>query len=172
MGKRLLILGAGGHGKVVREITEIIKDKTGSPKYEIVHFLDDNVKEAIGKISELYKLKNKYDEAFCAIGDNFIRKEIQEKIKETGMEIPVLVHPTSYVSSNAKIGKGVVIEANAVVNTGTVIEDGCIISAGAVIDHDVFIGQFAHINVGAICKSGSRICEMQKVDAGEIINNI
>ena len=42
--KKLLIIGYGGHGKVVREIAEDIG-------YTDIAFLDDNNNEAIGKIS-------------------------------------------------------------------------------------------------------------------------
>ena len=52
MGEKLLILGAGGHGKVVREVALSMKDEQGKNKYEIVDFLDDNVVDADFKVDD------------------------------------------------------------------------------------------------------------------------
>lgn len=58
MGKRLLILGAGGHGKVVREVALSLLDIDGNPVYESVDFLDDNSVDVIGKIADLEKYRD------------------------------------------------------------------------------------------------------------------
>ena len=44
---KLLILGAGGHGKVVKEVAEA----TG--RYEKIDFVDDHSNIAVGKVSDL-----------------------------------------------------------------------------------------------------------------------
>ena len=62
MGKRLLILGAGGHGRVVREVALSLLDIGGKPAYETVDFLDDNSEKAVGKMSSLEKFKNEYQD--------------------------------------------------------------------------------------------------------------
>ena len=58
MGKRLLVLGAGGHGKVVREVALSLLDIDGKPVYDAVDFLDDNSEDAIGRIADLKKFHN------------------------------------------------------------------------------------------------------------------
>lgn len=57
MEKRLLLLGAGGHGKVVREVALSLLNIDGTSVYESVDFLDDNSKDAIGKIADLENIK-------------------------------------------------------------------------------------------------------------------
>lgn len=166
MGKKLLILGAGGHGKVVREVAMSIKDET--TLYDSVDFLDDNFKEAIGKIEELEKWKDQYDEVFCGIGNNAVRQSLLKKAEQLGMDIPVLIHPTAYISPTACIEKGTIVEPKAIVNANSYVKAGCIISVGAIVDHDVVVEEFAHINAGAICKAGSHIESMRKLEAGEV----
>lgn len=126
MRKKLLILGAGGHGKVVREVAMSIKDET--TLYDSVDFLDDNSKEAIGKIEELEKWKDQYDEVFCGIGNNAVRQSLLKKAEQLGMDIPVLIHPTAYISPTACIEKGTIVEPKAIVNANSYVKTGCIIS--------------------------------------------
>lgn len=61
--KRLLIIGAGGHGKVVAEVAEDIE-------YEKIAFLDDNAQEAIGKVSKLENFKVQYCDSFVGSRNN------------------------------------------------------------------------------------------------------
>lgn len=160
--KKLLILGAGGHGKVIAEIAEALG------VYETVDFADDNSVNAVGRLSDLEKLHKLYDCAFVGIGDNRLRGELINKLEKIGYEVPVLIHPTAYVSKSATIEKGSVLEPMSVVNANTYVGAGCIISVGAVVDHDVTIGNFCHINAGAIIKAGGKIDDFRKLEAGEI----
>lgn len=69
MTKNLLIIGAGGHSKVVKEIAEALG-------YTKIDFLDDNSTEAIGKIADSKDYVDKYHEAFVGIGNNKFRGEL------------------------------------------------------------------------------------------------
>ena len=55
--KKILVIGAGGHGKVVAEVAEALG-------YDAVAFLDSAI--AIGKTSEFEKFKEEYPEAFVS----------------------------------------------------------------------------------------------------------
>ena len=161
MAKKLLIIGAGGHGHVVAEIAHICG--------YICSFLDDNSPDAIGKIAYIGQYLSDFDFFFVAIGNNGKRQEVTKKLEKLKCPIPIIIHPTAYVSPTAKIGEGTVIAPGAIVNTHSCIGKGCIISAGALIDHDARIEDFVHINVGAVCKSGSYISNLTKVDAGAVV---
>lgn len=162
MGKRLLIIGAGGHGKVVAEIAADVG-------YEEVAFLDDNSPEAVGKISEAERFREEYQEAFVGIGNNRVRGELIGKLEACGYEVPILVHPTAYVSRSAVIGKGTVVEPKAVVNANTRVGVGCIISVGAIIDHDVVLGGCVHANAGSIVEAGAAVEGGRKLESGEVV---
>lgn len=169
MGKRLLVLGAGGHGKVVREVALSLLDIDGKLLYEAVDFLDDNSVNTIGRIADLEKYRDKYSDVFCGIGNNKVRKQLLDQAKEFGYSIPVLIHPTAYISPSAVIEAGTVIEPKAIVNANTVIHRGCIISVGAIVDHDVLINEFVHVNAGAIVKAGAKVETGRKLEAGEVV---
>lgn len=89
----LLIIGNGGHGKVVKEIAEAMN------LYEHIDFVDDNSSDAIGKITDLEKLYSSYDSAFVGIGNNYRRKELLQRLRDIGYEIPVLKLNITKVSS-------------------------------------------------------------------------
>ena len=169
MGKSLLIIGAGGHAKVTAEAAGAMKDKSGQSVYHQIDFLDDNLENAAGKITDLERLGKEYDEVFCGIGDNALRKRLLEQTEDFGFCIPSIVHPTAYISPSASVGRGTVIEPRAVVNANTIVGDGCIISVGAVLDHDVTVGPYAHVNAAAVCKARSRVGAGVKIDAGVIV---
>ena len=163
MAKKLLIIGAGGHGKVVQEIAE-------SLGYDDIAFLDDNSNEAIGKTADSQKFVKEYQAAFVSIGRNESRGELLKRLEEEGFEIPVLIHPSAYISKSAVIGKGTVVEPKAIVNANSKVGVGCIISVGAIVDHNVIIEDYCHINSGAICMAGSQLKKRcTKVDAGDVM---
>ena len=161
--KSLLIIGAGGHGQVVKEIAEACG-------YEQIDFLDDKAQNAVGKVNEAPYLAPHYDGVVIGIGNNTIRHVIAEKLERfEKINFVTLIHPTAYVSASAMIGKGTVMEPHAIINANSRIGKGCIISVGAIVDHDSSVGFFSHINAGAICMAGSKIEPLTKVNAGEIV---
>lgn len=146
---KLLILGAGGHGKVVAEIANLMK------QWDEISFLDDN--EELKEINEYkvidtlrnYRLyKQEYKNAFVAIGNNKLRINLIKNLLEDGFKIPVLIHPFTAISRNVQIDKGTVVMAEAVINTNTVIGKGCIINTSSSIDHDCVLEEGVHISPG------------------------
>lgn len=162
MNKRILIIGAGGHGRVVAEVAQ-------DCGYDEIAFLDDNSDVAIGKVSELQNFKDEYTDVFVGIGNNKIREKLLMEIKTLGFNIPALIHPSAYISKSSMIGIGTIIEPKAIVNANSIIGEGCIISVGSIIDHDVTIGKCCHINSGGIVKAGATIESYYKLEAGEVV---
>lgn len=155
--KSLLIIGAGGHGTVVEEIAK------STMEYEKIDFLDDNSDKAIGKIESMSNFVTEYDDLVCSIGNNKFRKSVLEKAEKFGFNIPTIVHPTAYVSCSARIGKGSIIEPKSIVNSNSVIGQGCIISVGAIVDHNVEVKNYAHVNAGVVCLTGTVVEEFTKI---------
>ena len=105
---RLLIAGTGGHGNVLKEAAKAQTDY----HLDSITFVDDKSTNAIGTTADLKDLQKEYDMAIVAIGNNRVRASLQRKLKELGYDIPTLIHPTSYVSSSARIGEGTVRSIN------------------------------------------------------------
>lgn len=161
--KNLLIIGAGGHGKVVKEVAEAMGI------YSKISFLDDDSSETVGKIADYINLAGDYKYAFVGIGDNHFRMQMLEKLEKAGYEVPTLIHPRAYISPTCSIGSGSVIEPMAIVNAGASIGKGCIISVGSIVDHDAVIEDCVHVNAGAICKAGSFVSSCVKLEAGQVV---
>ncbi|MDF1616153.1 PglD-related sugar-binding protein [Petrocella sp. FN5] len=163
MKKNLLILGAGGHGHVVKETAEAMEI------FDNIEFLDDQLEKAIGKLNEIESFSKEYRYAFIAIGNNKIRMQWIKKAEELGFNIPVLIHPKAMVSSSTSIYPGSIVTLGAIINANVVVEKGCIISAGSIIDHDSFIGFGTHVDCGAIVKSHCLVLGNSKIESGTII---
>lgn len=165
----LLILGYGGHGRVVMETAHT------SRKYEIIAFLDDRYNgtdpQVIGRLSDYEEFQNDYPQAFVAIGNPAVREQWQEKLTGAGYILPTLIHPNACISPSSFIGQGTVVMMNAIMQSGAKIGNGCIVSAGAVVDHDAVVGDFCHINAGAVVAAGSRVPNGVKVDYNEVFRN-
>lgn len=91
---RLIILGAGGHGKVVADLAE----QTG--KYDAVYFLDDvsNDSRVIGICNDFEKFNTPDTEMYPAFGNNTARVEWEDKIEKAGAKLAKIIHPLAYVS--------------------------------------------------------------------------
>lgn len=91
---KIMILGAGGHGKVVAEIAKLMN------KWDEIVFLDDNKSlhevnsyKVIGTLSDYLIYKDRYQYAFVAIGDNKLRLKLIKNMMKNGISIPILRHP-------------------------------------------------------------------------------
>lgn len=171
MKKKLLIIGASGHGKVVADIALSLG------KWEEIAFLDDDksIKKSLGLevIGTSVKIAGYIDEydMFVAIGNNEIRKKLYMKLEQLGASIPVLVHPSAVIGKEVTIDKGTVVMAGVVINCSTTIGKGCIINTGATIDHDSEIGEFVHISPGVNIAGTVKIGESSWIGAGGIVIN-
>lgn len=168
--KKICIIGASGHGKVVADIAIL-------NGYEIIGFLDDNsdVKElmgfpVLGKITDAEEYIGQTD--FCvSIGNASIRKNLMSSLMEKGATFPTLIHPNAVVGMNVEIGEGTVVMAGAVINPEARIGQGCIINTCASVDHDCIIHDYVHISVGARVTGTVEIKEFTWIGAGAIIKN-
>lgn len=167
--KKLLIIGASGHGKVVADIA--IKDG-----YEEIVFLDDNESikiclgyPVIGKTNEVNQY-SKY-EFFVAIGDPRIREKIQSQLISKGMKIAILIHPKAIIASNVVLGQGTVVMAGTVINSESKIGQGCIINTGATIDHDNILEDYVHVSVGSHLAGSVKVQTRTWIGIGALVNN-
>ena len=162
---RLIILGAGGHGRVVADIAE----QTG--KYDEVVFLDDNSNydKVIGKCSDYIKVKSQDTEMYPAFGNNQGRVDWENKIEGAGIKLAKIIHPLAYVSPKADIADGCVIMPYAIVNTSTVVKKACIINIGAIVDHDCILEEGCHLAPGAIVKGENRVPTCTKIESGKVV---
>lgn len=169
--KNLLIIGAGGHGKVVADIAKA----TGEYQKIIFSDCDDSIKECMGypviQETELKEIIGKDFDVIIAIGNSTIRARIQEELRKEGYFIPTLIHPQTVVSSRAIIGEGTVVMAGSVVNAEAKIGRGCILNTASSVDHDCVVGDFCHISVGAHLAGTVIVGTHTWIGIGACVNN-
>ncbi len=144
----IVLLGAGGHAKVVMEIFQAAGEKVAycvaNTPMETGTLLGTPV--LFGEREPLEQLRRKgYSKAHVAIGSNRVRAKLFVQLKELGYTLASAIHPQSIISPTVTIGAGTAIMAGTIINASTVIGEGAIINTGATVDHDCRIGDFAHI---------------------------
>jgi sugar O-acyltransferase (sialic acid O-acetyltransferase NeuD family) len=168
--KRLAILGASGHGKVVAEIAEL------SGWSEIV-FFDDAFPElttigiwpVCGNTDSLLNSLTEFDGCIVAIGDNAIRVDKTLQIQSSNGRLVSLVHSSSVISKYVEIGIGSVVMANAVINPFSRLGAACIVNTASSIDHDCELGNGVHISPGAHIAGTVKIGDLSWVGTGASI---
>lgn len=175
-GRRLAVIGAGGHGKVVLE--------AAAAAWSEIVMCDDAPGKAGQTVLGLPIMPRAWLNeqprgsitAIVAVGDNRKREEIQDWVLGTGLEIVTVIHPSAIVSSSARIDPGVFIAAGAVVCAEAHLGRGAIINTRASVDHGTVIGPFAHVgpgvsicgdvSIGARCLIGTGACIVPSIEVG------
>jgi acetyltransferase EpsM len=172
--KKVLVWGAGGHGKVV------VDALLAGGEWEVVGILDEDEKKWATEVLgvKVFSLESGVAEAAkgldcegvaIAIGDNYARFEKFQKVRRAGLTPVNVVHPSAHVSRFVKLGEGVTILAGATINPGTTMEDNVCVNTSASVDHDNHLERSCHIFPNATLTGGVRIAEFAYVGSGAVI---
>lgn len=150
----IVILGAGGHGRVVLDILR----RAGN--CQIAGFIDADTARAgttldglpiLGPVNLLPKLRrNNVAGAIVAIGDNRVRLSYAERVLQGGLELVNAIHPAAVISATAVLGRNLVVAAGAVVGPDAHLADSVILNHNAVVDHECRVGRGAHLCPGVL----------------------
>lgn len=146
--EQLVLIGAGGHGKVVADIA-------AASGWQNIVFLDRSYPERrengawpiVGGLSDAQSLRAAGASLFLSIGNNATRARLWAELEID--ESPILIDPDASVSDHAEIGAGTLVVRCAAVNTAARLGRGVIVNTGATIDHDCDVADFVHISPGA-----------------------
>lgn len=169
----LLIVGAGGHGKVVADSAAEIG------RWKKLAFLDDRypslqrvgIWPVAGALENAPEIRHYYPDAVVAIGSGRRRLEVLEMLIEIGYRTPVIVHPTAFVSRFAELGGGTVVLPNAVIHTGAKLGVGCIVNTAATVDHDCTLEDGVHLSPGAHLAGEVHVGRCTWIGVGASIRN-
>lgn len=146
-----ILIGAGGHSKVVVDILK-------SQGKQILGLLDDNTVQGqvldlpvLGTTKMIPDLLKIYSDAafIVCIGDNLTRRRIVEQLKPYNLNYGQAIHPSAVLGSKVIVKDGSVIMPNVVINADTIIGEHSIMNTACSIDHDCKIGDYVHISPGA-----------------------
>jgi UDP-perosamine 4-acetyltransferase len=166
---KLILIGAGGHGRV---LLDILRDQKGK---KVIGYCDLRAKEDVdcpylGKDDEIAK---KYPagkvllvNGIGSIKQPFQRRDIFLKFKALGYRFASIIHSAAVLSKRIRLGEGVQIMAGAIINVGASIGDNAIINTKASVDHDCTIGAHTHVAPGVTLSGGVRIGQTCLVGTG------
>lgn len=170
--KRIVIIGASGHGKVVANIAHL-------NGYDDILFLDDDTsKKQCGNYRVVGTTKNIqkymcYCDFIVAIGNNKIRERISKLLTEKNIIQAILIHPSAIIDESVSIDEGSVVMANTVINADVQIGKGCVINTSSSVDHDCIINDYVHISPGTHVAGNVQIGKRVWLGIGSnIINNV
>lgn len=169
--KKLVIIGAGGHAKVVADAAICSK------RYTEVSFIDDCYPHRvehfgmsiIGKIFDVIRFISPNIEFIIAIGCAKARQVYTEQLDACSARLAAVIHPSAVVADTARVFDGVFIAANAVINPCATVGRSSIINTGSIIEHDCVLGDFVHVSPNATLAGGVSIGSGSWVGAGATI---
>ncbi|PUE59633.1 acetyltransferase [Limnohabitans curvus] len=169
---RLLIVGAGGHGRSVAEAVLM------ADQFSLVGFADDGAfargdavwgLPVLGPATAFASYTDQATHALVAIGNNVIRQKLFAQLQTAGFVIASVIHPRAMVSPRAQLGVGVAVMAGAIVGTEAILGQGAIVNCGAVVDHHTQVHDFGHLGVNACMAGGSVLGALAWMQAGSAI---
>ncbi len=170
MDKKVVIIGASGHGRVIADIVM----KSGD---QVLGFLDDDreLPKQIAGIPVLGVVADyeKYEDAYfvIGIGSAKIREKIAGFLKQRVLWYTA-IHPAAILSVlDVEIGEGTVVMANAVINAGAKTGRHCIVNTGAIVEHDCVLEDFVHISPNAALAGTVTVGTRSWVGIGASVRN-
>lgn len=166
--KKLLIIGCGGHSKVITDIAQLIG-------FRNIFYQDSDIlkKNFLGNKVLHEEIKNYNDYFFVAIGDNFIREKITNDFqqKNPNSTPATLIHPSSIISETCLVGFGTVVMPLCVINSCSKIGEGVIINTRASIDHENYLMDYSSVAPGVITGGNVIIGNRSAISIGTVIKN-
>jgi UDP-perosamine 4-acetyltransferase len=150
--KRIVIIGAGGHG---REVADILRSQAES---DVIGFVDENQEIHGNDVDGLRVLGDwlwfegveRADIAVvCAVGSPEACRQLTRRAESLGLSFASAISPLAHISRFTSLGNGITVFPHAVINTGAVVENYCILNVAATASHDSKIGRYSNINPGA-----------------------
>ena len=174
MSGSLLIIGAGGHAKVL--VDTLLREKRS-----IEGLLDSDPSKkglrvlgaAVLGDDALLLVRDPTTTVLVngvgSVGVAVARQLIFDRYKARGFQFASVVHPDAVVAIDAALGEGVQIMAGVVIQPGCRFGCNTIVNTRASVDHDCSIGSHVHIGPGATISGDVRVGDGTHVGTGAII---
>lgn len=185
--KDITIFGAGGFGREVKTIIDAINKS--EPTYNFVGFYDDGIQKGtivngypvLGGIQELNEVTSELS-LIISVGDPRIKKIILDKIENSFIKFPAIIHPNASVSSDdVQIGKGTIICEGTIITCNIKIGDFVIFNLMCTVGHDTIIDDYCafmpsvnisgevHLHQGVYVGTGAKIINLLEIGQETIV---
>lgn len=172
---KLIVLGAGGHAKV------LIDCLLQLPHIDIIGILDADVRligqeimgvRVLGN-DDLLKAYSPYQvQLVNGLGSIDIpqkRRSIYDKAKANGFHFFSVIHPTATIAQSVLLGEGVQVMAGCIIQAGSQVGANALINTRTTIDHDCHIHAHVHLAPGVILSGHVEVEEQSHVGTGAIV---
>lgn len=168
--EKLLLVGAGGFGRMVAE--------QAMQQYDCA-FVDDGQAvgtqigdiPVVGGIADLENLRKEYDLLVVGIGNNKFRARVYEKAKAFGYIFLNIIAHSAYVSPFAKLGSGCVVLQNACIQNGAVVGNGVLLNAGTEVHCEATIGNYSLVYTNSVIRTGATVGSYVRIGSNATICN-
>lgn len=165
----MLIIGAGGHARVLIEalaksgaaMLGCVAKEPPARGFLSIPFLGDDEALHRHEPSSVVLING-----IGSIARPDLRRDIFLRFKQMGYRFGAVVHPSAILPSEFLLGEGVQVMAGAILQPGCCIGDNVIVNTGAVVDHDCQIGAHVHIAPGAVLSGDVTVGEGAHVGTG------
>lgn len=168
--EKLLLVGAGGFGRMVAEQAMLQYDcafvDDGQPVGSVVCGIP-----VVGGIADMPELHKEYDSLEVGIGNNNFRVQVYEKAAALGYTFLNIIAPSAYISPFSEIGKGCVILQNACVQNGASVGDGVLLNAGAEVHCDATVKDYELIYTNGVIRAGAKVGRYARIGSNVTICN-
>jgi len=150
--KRILIMGAGGHGRAVADVAV----ECG---WTVAGFTDPLPGPSVlGRDEDITALAEAgtIDAAVVGVGNTALwrRLELFQLLKASGVTVATLVHPRAVLSRSCRVGEGVVVFPLSVLGPSVEVGDNAVLYSGVIAEHDCRIGAHAYLAPGVVLCGG------------------
>ncbi|QKG80228.1 acetyltransferase [Tenuifilum thalassicum] len=162
----MILYGASGHGKVVRDILM-------SQRIKVKAFFDDNANLTQFESLSVFRYQPELyinEEVIISIGNNLIRKNLSNLVQH---EFGIGIHISAIIGSNVIIDKGTVVMQGAIVQSSVKVGAHVILNTASTVDHDCVLEDFVHVSPNATLCGNVIVGEGSHIGAGAaVIPNI
>lgn len=168
--EKLLLVGAGGFGRMVAEQAMLQYDCAFVDDGQLVGVEICGI-SVVGGLADLPELRKEYSLLVVGIGDNQFRAQVYEKANALGYGFPNIVAPSAYISPYAKLGCGCVVLQNACVQNGASVGNGVLLNAGTEVHCDAAVGDYALIYTNSVIRTGATVGSLTRIGSNVTVCN-
>lgn len=171
MTKPVIVLGGGGHAKVLIDILRRLN-------CQLLGIADPNLSvgsvlhglNVLGGDRVVFDYSEKEVELVNGLGslpgDKGLRASLFNTFNVKGYQFKTLVDPTAFIAADVELSDGVQVMAGVIIQAGTEIAKNTIVNSGAIVEHDCRIGQHVHIAPGAVLSGTVNVSDYVHIGTG------
>ena len=172
MSSPIVIVGASGHAAVVAQAAK-------SAGLNIIGHLADKPSTCsiglLGTVNDLVSLLPKHKDlsVFVAIGDNHLRKNLVNQLRDLypSIRFASIIHPSAIICEEGSIGRGAFVAAGAIVAVGAKVGDFAVLNTRASLDHHASLGAFASMAPASATGGNAHIGEGAHIGMGAMVHH-